>query len=60
MQVKNIWGAFVVGGALAKDPVLLIDDMIDSRWTLAVVARDLRAGGSGAVIPFALADSRGR
>jgi len=60
MQVKNIWGAFAVSGALAKDPVLLIDDMIDSRWTLAVVARGLRAGGSGAVIPFALADSRGR
>ena len=60
MQVKNIWGAFAVSGALARDPVLLIDDMIDSRWTLAVVARDLRAGGSGAVIPFALADSRGR
>ena len=34
---------------------LLVDDVIDSRWTVAVVAALLRQGGAGAVYPFALA-----
>jgi len=36
-------------------PVLLVDDMVDSRWTLTVVSTLLRAGGSGEVFPLALA-----
>ncbi len=39
-------------------PVLLIDDLVDSRWTLAVAARELRRAGAGPVLPFVLA-SRG-
>ncbi|WP_308465729.1 RecQ family ATP-dependent DNA helicase [Rathayibacter soli] len=36
-------------------PVLLIDDLADSRWTLTIAARALRDAGSGPVLPFTLA-----
>ena len=36
-------------------PVLLVDDLADSRWTLTVAARLLRSGGATSVLPFALA-----
>ena len=36
-------------------PVLLVDDVADSRWTLTVAARELRRAGATAVLPLALA-----
>ena len=36
-------------------PVLLIDDVTDTGWTLTMAARVLRQAGAGAVLPFALA-----
>ena len=36
-------------------PVLLVDDLVDSRWTMTVAARELRRAGAGDVLPFALA-----
>ena len=36
-------------------PVLLVDDLVDSRWTLTVAARLLRSAGAASVLPFALA-----
>jgi ATP-dependent DNA helicase RecQ len=36
-------------------PVLLVDDLVDSRWTMTVAARALRRAGAGEVLPFALA-----
>jgi ATP-dependent DNA helicase RecQ len=38
-------------------PVLLIDDYVDSGWTLALAARALRLAGAPMVLPFALAVS---
>ncbi len=38
-------------------PVLLVDDLVDSRWTMTVAGELLRRHGSGAVHPFALAVS---
>lgn len=35
--------------------VLLVDDRADTRWTLTVVARQLRLAGAGAVLPLVLA-----
>jgi ATP-dependent DNA helicase RecQ len=35
--------------------VLLVDDLVDSRWTVTVAARALRFAGADAVLPFALA-----
>jgi ATP-dependent DNA helicase RecQ len=36
---------------------LLVDDIVDSRWTLTVIGAALRAAGSGEVYPFALAQA---
>jgi ATP-dependent DNA helicase RecQ len=46
--------------AIRPGPVLLLDDMIDSRWTMTVAGRLLRAHGCAAVFPFALARSTPR
>jgi ATP-dependent DNA helicase RecQ len=56
-QCQNLDGAFGIDGATPESPVLLIDDVVDSRWTLTVVAAILRQAGSGPVLPFALADT---
>jgi ATP-dependent DNA helicase RecQ len=39
-------------------PLLLVDDLVNSRWTLTVVAALLRQEGSGPVFPLALAVNR--
>ncbi len=41
--------------AAAGGPVLLVDDLVDSGWTMALAARALRRTGAPAVLPFALA-----
>ena len=60
MQLQNIWRAFATNGVVPRNPVLLIDDTVDSGWTMTLVAFLLRMAGTGEVFPFALADSRGR
>jgi ATP-dependent DNA helicase RecQ len=35
-------------------PVLLVDDVLDSGWTMTVAARQLRLAGAPAVLPFVL------
>jgi ATP-dependent DNA helicase RecQ len=55
-QAKNIDGSlFVDQKALPTGSVLLIDDMVDSRWTMTVASWLLRRAGSGEVFPLALA-----
>ncbi len=39
----------------AAGPVLLVDDLTDTGWTLTMAARVLRQSGAPAVLPFALA-----
>jgi ATP-dependent DNA helicase RecQ len=58
-QCRNLDGAFAIesAGADMSGPVLLVDDVTDSGWTLAVVAALLRREGSGQVFPLALADA---
>ena len=57
-QAQNVAGAFVVDRARVRpEPLLLIDDMVDSKWTFTVLTVLLRKAGSGPVYPFALADS---
>ncbi|MGW7433598.1 RecQ family ATP-dependent DNA helicase [Streptomyces sp. NPDC054861] len=41
--------------ASASGPVLLVDDLSDSGWTLAVAARQLRRAGAEGVFPLVLA-----
>ncbi|MGO4885348.1 MAG: RecQ family ATP-dependent DNA helicase [Bryobacteraceae bacterium] len=57
-QVANLENAFDLDAAAIRGgPVLLVDDMVDSRWTFAVLAWKLLHGGAGPVFPFALADT---
>jgi ATP-dependent DNA helicase RecQ len=57
-QVRNLDNAFAVDATSVRPkPVLLVDDMVDSRWTFTVLAWNLRKAGAGPVFPFALADS---
>ena len=59
-QYRNVRDAFKIVGRVPSGPVLLVDDMVDSRWTLTVVGSRLREAGAGRVLPFALADTAGR
>lgn len=55
-QVRNLEGAFQVEPwAGMSQPVFLVDDVVDSGWTLTVIAVLLRRAGSGPVFPIALA-----
>ena len=57
-QAANIWRAFaVVKDRVRAGPVLLVDDIVDSGWTLTVLAVKLRQAGAGDVHPFALASA---
>lgn len=54
-QSNNIDGAFAVAEEkLLEGPVLLIDDAVDSGWTLTVISALLLCAGSGPVFPLAL------
>jgi len=57
-QARNIDGSLALNGQpILPGPVLLVDDMVDSRWTLTVSAWLLRKSGSGAVWPMALSQT---
>ena len=56
-QARNLDGALQVTGEPSPGPVLLVDDLVDSSWTLTVAAWLLRSRGSGAVWPLALASA---
>ena len=56
---QNLIGAFGVNLPVQYhgQPVLLVDDVVDSRWTFAVLAYQLRSAGAGPVFPLALAQA---
>ena len=56
-QVANIVDAFDIDPeAVVRDaPVLLVDDIVDSGWSLTVCGVKLREAGSGHVFPVTLA-----
>jgi ATP-dependent DNA helicase RecQ len=57
-QARNIDGSLAFNGnPLPHGPVLLVDDMVDSRWTLTIAAWLLRSHGSSMVWPLALAET---
>ena len=60
-QLRNVHEKLGVGGSAVPDgPVLLVDDVVDSGWTLTVAGDLLRSAGSGPAFPFALATASGR
>ena len=60
MQYANVRGAFEIKRPVHDGPVLLVDDLVDSRWTLTAIGYRLLDAGSGPVFPFALADTQGK
>jgi ATP-dependent DNA helicase RecQ len=56
-QCRNLDGVFAINGTISREPVLLVDDVVDSGWTMTIIAALLRRSGSGAVWPVALATS---
>jgi ATP-dependent DNA helicase RecQ len=60
-RLAAVWGAFQVPPELAAaaagldGPVLLVDDLVDSGWTMTVAGRALRLAGARSVLPLALA-----
>ena len=57
-QALNLDGSLgVIADELMQGPVLLVDDMVDSRWTFTVASWLLRGHGCQEVWPFALADA---
>ncbi|MGH3877066.1 MAG: RecQ family ATP-dependent DNA helicase [Actinophytocola sp.] len=60
-RLAQIWRALEVGPALTErlatvdGPVLLVDDRLDTGWTMTVATKLLRDAGAPAVLPFALA-----
>jgi ATP-dependent DNA helicase RecQ len=60
-RLAGVWGRLEAGAELRSrlsalsGPVLLVDDVADSRWTLTCAAEELREAGAPAVLPFTLA-----
>jgi ATP-dependent DNA helicase RecQ len=61
-RLASVWERFGVDGLdagaveqFAGRPVLLVDDLVESRWTVTVASRSLRRAGASAVLPFVLA-----
>ena len=64
-RLRSVWNALTVPEALAAalaaldGPVLLIDDRIETGWTITVAAKLLREAGAPAVLPLVLAVNAG-
>lgn len=55
-RVRGLYDSIALPSSLSFDgPVLLVDDFVDSGWTMAMCARALRQAGAPMVLPFALA-----
>ncbi len=60
-QLRNAHRKLGIDGpAVRPGPVLIVDDIVDSGWTLTVAGWLLRTHGSGQVHPFALAVASAR
>ena len=56
-RCRNLDGVFGIEGPVPRGPVLLMDDVVDSAWTLTITAALLRKAGSNLVWPCALTTS---
>jgi ATP-dependent DNA helicase RecQ len=60
-RLAGVWGRLAVAPSLRESlaglegPVLLVDDVTSSRWTLTVAAQALRQAGATTVLPFVVA-----
>jgi ATP-dependent DNA helicase RecQ len=64
-RLSAVWRELIVPGPVAAavaeldGPVLLVDDLVESGWTMTVAAKLLREAGAPAVLPLALAVTTG-
>ena len=64
-RLSSLWQAFELPGDVRDalsgldGPVLMVDDRIDTGWTMTVAARLLREAGAPAVLPLVLAVTAG-
>jgi ATP-dependent DNA helicase RecQ len=58
-QIANVAGAFETSGSVPTRPILLVDDICDSRWTMTIMGELLITNGSGPVYPFAVGKTKG-
>ena len=62
-RLRTLWPNLLLPEPLAESvaqltgPVMLVDDRIETGWTMTVAAKLLREAGAPAVLPFALAVS---
>jgi ATP-dependent DNA helicase RecQ len=62
-RLRAVWGTLAVPEAMRSQltrlsgPVLLVDDQIDTGWTVTVAAMILREAGAGGVLPLTLASA---
>lgn len=56
-QCRNLDGVFAVDANIPAGPALLVDDMIDSGWTMTVIAALLKQAGSDHVYPLAISST---
>ncbi|WP_334153121.1 RecQ family ATP-dependent DNA helicase [Microbacterium sp.] len=55
-RLAGLWGRLSAEHLdVPEGPVLVVDDLADSRWTLTVAARMIRRAGASEVLPFTLA-----
>jgi ATP-dependent DNA helicase RecQ len=60
-RLQGVWGSIAVPAALRTElerldgPVLLVDDRIETGWTMTVAAMRLREAGAAGVLPLTLA-----
>jgi ATP-dependent DNA helicase RecQ len=59
-QLRNVRKRIQVVSDVPPGPGLLVDDVVDSRWTLTYAGWLLRQHGAGPIYPFALAVASGR
>jgi len=60
MQARNVFGTMAIKNQIPSGAVLLVDDILDSGWTLTMAGYLLRTHGSGMVYPFTLALAKAR
>jgi ATP-dependent DNA helicase RecQ len=58
-QLRNVSDVFQIRGNTPTGPILLVDDIADSRWTMTVLGDLLIEAGSGPVYPFTVARTKG-
>jgi ATP-dependent DNA helicase RecQ len=60
MQARNVLNTLEIRDPIPGEPVLLVDDILDSGWTLTMAGYLLRRNGAAMVYPFTLARATAR